>query len=399
VNARHEAATLNRDQLVVQLRVDICRELGTLATNWVHLERLVGSRQSVGLGFLTAEARELLDRQTREDRAAMRSNPDRAIAGTDWMNRLANLGTGQVQAAVTVPAVSLAAEVLFALQHHVRRLALPAARAAAAVIPGGRGRLPVGLPVTDAPTPQLIEQLADLVEVWTNRPGLQDLLRELEHLNRKVLDVVDGPARTNHPEPCPWCGRSSLVVHHARREAGRDATFIRCEGTHRCECTYEFFECHRNHVRNRHEWINSGRAAHTLTELNNLQAARRETALMETRALDALTLAIELHQPLWSEPDGTVSDLFVHLPAAATPASHECPAGSPLDDDAAIDAAMPADRPWKPFCYVAGDQVMHAVPVCASCGDPFSGNDGSAVIWPCDTHQALDLDHARQENH
>lgn len=365
-NVKHQAAVATTAELVDQLRVDIHRELVVLVGLVEQLEDLADTRQSVGLGFLTDDARTARDKQTKADRDAARGLVGRVeAAGLVWMNTTTVLGTGQVPAPVTVTAVSASVEILFALQYQLRRLARPAAIAAAAAVPGGRGRLPIGLPTTDTDVAGLARQLGDMVDVYTNRQGLEHLLRDLDHLEAIARDVIDGPACTNHPDICPWCGRNTLVIHH--REKGRDTQLIRCEGRHPCECDWTWCECHRNPVRNRHEWINSGRAAHTWNELHNLQIKRKELTLMETRALDALAKIRTLHQP--NATTFIASEWLSWLDE-----THEC------TDNCVSADVLDADG------HVV-EQEVHEVPACGTCRD----DAGYEPAYPCPTVQALDL--------
>lgn len=354
-NAKHQAAVEATAERVLELRADIATELQVLVDLADQLEDLADTRQSVGLGFMTEDLRRLADQQARADRAAVRTQPEREIPGTDWMNAAAILGSGQVPAPVTIAAVSASAEISFALQHHIRRLAPAAVRAAAVLVPGGHGRLPAA-PSSEGDVAQLVEHLALLVDVYSSRPGLEEILRDLDQLEATAREVVDGPARTRHPEPCPWCGRPSLVIIH--REQGRDTQLIRCAGRHACECDYEFCDCHRNPFRNRHEWVNSGRAAHTWNELSNLQNARKELAQMETKALDALERVLAVHQPT---------------------------AGAWVDTAQVAEINALLDDPHVCNDECEGD--AHLVFACGTCAD----SDGGWQPYPCATVRALDL--------
>jgi len=368
-NLKHQAAVAAAGELVDALRLDIHRELEVLRDIAETLEELTSTRQSVGLGFLTEDARTARDKQARADREAARGTVGRIEEpGLVWMNTTTVLGTGQVAAPVTMTAVSALVEIQFALQHQVRRLARPAAIAAAAAVPGGKGRLPLGLPTTDTDIAGLTRELDDLVDVYTSRQGLDGLLRDLDRLEATAREVTDGPARTNHPEVCPWCGRNSLVIHH--REKGRDTQLIRCEGKHPCECTYEWCDCHRNPIRNRHEWVNSGRAAHTWHQLHNLQTKRKELAVMETQALDAIERIRALHSPI--QADG---ELYLMVaPQELVPLDHDCAAAGNQDVD-----GIGCRPTWN----------EHLIPGCVGCR--IDTEDGAFTFpYPCPTIRAID---------
>lgn len=425
-NARHQAAIEQAGEVIRDLRVNVRTQLGVLRTQLEQLADLADTRQSVGLGFQTPEIQAARARQDAEDRAAARgaTAPTNAALGHAWMNAPAGSIPGVHEAPVTMPAVSVAADVLFTLQHHVRRLgrviqdAVDAAdrethsgwhgavlaywvrqvgHTAQAGVDDGRGwcawpseypeplprpvepegRHPIARePITsDGTAIELTHQLDRIVGYYANRKGLEHLLRDLDHLERTVADVVDGPARTNHPDPCPWCGHRSLVVCH--RAPGRDEMFIACDGKHPCRCDDEWCACQRDPIRNRHEWVNSGRAKNAVDgrsphSLATLIATRKETALLETKALDVLEQIRAMHQPTWRDDDGTEHRYYVTTPVP--PADHVC----------LIDGS---ER-----CDPASDE--HLVPACTECQQ--TGGDGYVVslFWPCPTYVAADLDQA-----
>lgn len=367
-NAKHQAAVAAAAEQVVKLRADIHRQLDVVVELAAHLEDLADTRQSVGLGFITPEGRELADKQARADRLAART-PNSVPP------------SGPVPAPVTMPAVSASAEILFTLRHHVDRLGRRAIAAGLCLIP----RLPENADIADLAT-----RLRTLVDLITSQRRLAELLRELDHLEEISSNVVDGPAKTNHPDACPWCGRHTLVIHH--REPGRDTPVIRCEGIHLCQCTDPWCPCHRPapaHKRPRHEWVNSGRATHTWPQLAREQNHRKELMAIETKATAAVERARQLHQPRTiTYPDGSVWTSFVHVPRDQAPADHVCEVvvTEPLADD--------DPRLWQPYCQDTGNgHSWHAVQICASCGDGGDSGDAEhAVIWPCPTYRALELD-------
>lgn len=376
-NAKHQAAVTTAAEKLELLRADVHAELTALRQVHQLLLELLDTRQSVGLGFQTPEVKASANAQAKADRLAART-PGTVPA------------IGQSPAPVTITAVSASAQILFAVRHHIRRLAPPAVAAAAAAVPAGRGRRPLEVPTTDADIPTMLDHLEVIVDALTSSKLLRELLRDLEHQHRLAADVVDGPARTNHPQPCPWCGRTTLVIHH--RAPGRDTAFIRCEGTHPCECDWSFCDCHRNPTRNRHEWTNSGRAAHTWRDLANLQTKRQELIVMETKALDAIERVKALHQPaIWVPDDGTDPfQLYFHATAAELVEfgiDHTCTetAVGPFEDD--------DPRLNKDICEVVEGQIWHAVAICGTCGDAGSAGDlHYAEPWPCATLRALELD-------
>lgn len=305
-NTKHQAAVETASERVQELRNEIRDSLRRLLGQIVHLENLAQTHQSMPLGFQPPEAKAARAKQDAADRRAARTAAG-AIAdehlGLDW-TRGAPSRTGAIaKAPVTMPPVSMLAEITFTLQHHVRRLS----RSGKLVFLEHEQTLleDYGVCAWPRPTLALLEvvseagiahhanHLAALVAGYKNRQGLEAILRDLDHLEDRARDVIDGPAATNHPDPCPWCGKTSLVVHH--RAPGRSQGFIRCEGTHPCRCDFENCECCRNPIRFRHEWVNTGRAIHDWRQLRNLQNTRKEIERLETLATDAVARIRELH--------------------------------------------------------------------------------------------------------
>jgi hypothetical protein len=394
VNAKHQAALAAQDDEAAVLRGDITDTLAILVDLAAHLEALTDSRQRLRARVVTEETRAIFDKQTRLDRAAARGQVGRIEdTGLGWMNNPARIGTGQVQAPVqTMPALSVVAEIRFTIRHHIRRLGRPAKLIALEheqtlaedhnVCPWPRHAVLVtSLDVGDAGIAHLAQRLAVLVAGYTNRRDLRAIKRELDHLEEAALDITEGmPGKSALPigsETCPHCGRNTLVL--LSRVPGQHALVVKCEGTHRCECTWEFCDCHRNPRKNRHEWINSGSAAHTFNELHNLQTKRKELTILETKALDAIEQIRTIHQPTVTLEDGTTAPARFPLTGDAVPAHHVC------NDDCRTDDEF--DGPDGP--------VVHQVDLCGVCGAvPLtSGYDPDpSEVWPCTTYRATQLD-------
>lgn len=393
-NAKHAAALAAQADELAQLRSEIVETLTVLAGLTDQLEALTDSRQTLRARVVTEETLKIRDKQTGLDRAAARGlvgrNPDRTLA---WMNGAALSGTGQVQAPVTtMPALSVVAEIRYTLRHNIRRLGRPAKLVALEVeqtLEEDHGICPWPRPAIlagsvfaavdedDAGIGHLVARLALLVDVYTNRKELKALKRDLDRLEEQALDVTEGmagkSAMPTGSETCPWCGRDTLAL--LSRVPGVQALVIRCEGTHRCECTHEFCECHRNPRRNRHEWINSGlqpdgtkvRAApNTFITLANLQTKRKELTILETRALDAIERIRVLHQAVPLQPW-----------------SNECT--NPNAHEEREHWVEPDEGGSSLICLACPPVAV----VCSSCHE----DDGEQVQWPCPTAQACDLDH------
>lgn len=391
-NARHAAALEDRALRVAELRTEILRTLRHLVDLDRKLAAIAEDRDVAALGFMTEDSRRAAGKATTLDRAAARGlHARRDDPGLAFLNGGATLGSGRVPAPVAIAATSASAGIRYALLHHLRRLTrqgtiyaleleqtfLEDADACPWPRPAIAGR---ALP-TDATTSQLAQRLLDHVSVYANRPQLQAILDDLDQLEETARDVVDGPGKTNHPDACPWCGRHTLVVRH--REHGQPVQIIRCEGDHACRCDYAFCGCHRNPRDNRHEWINSGRAANTWQQLHNLINARKEATAMEYRATEALEQIRQLHQPVITDAhDGAELPARFPLTGEAVPAHHVCNDHCTLVSD---------DGP-------PGDpDIVHEVDLCGTCGQVplHTGQDPHPdELWPCATYRAADLDQA-----
>lgn len=383
-NARHAAALEQREITMAELRDDIRKTLRHL----VHLDRALGAiaedRDQIVLGFQTPDSRKAQSKATALDRAAARGlHAHRDEPGLAFLNGGPMLGSGRVVAPVAIAATSAAAGIRYGLLHHLRRLTRDAGRLAAELeqtaleddqaCPWPRP-LVAGQPLpTDATTAQLAQRLWDHVRAYANRPGLESIRDDLDKLEEAARDVTDGPSKTNHPDPCPWCGRQSLVVRH--RDNGQPVQIIRCEGDHACTCDYAFCGCHRAPRTHRHEWVNSGRAANTWHQLHNLISSRKEATAMEYRATEALEQIRQLHRPVVvDEHDG---ELPARILMSEPPEQHDC------NDQC---EEIP-DEPDQPI-------TMHAVDICGTCGmHPLvSGEEPHRdELWPCATYRAADL--------
>lgn len=391
-NAKHQAALAAQAEQLVSLRAEIADTLVILVGLADQLEALTDSRQRVRARLVTEETRQIFEKQTRLDRAAARGLVGRIEdPGLTWMNTAARIGTGQVQAPVqTMPALSVVAEIRYTLRHHLRRLGRPAKLALLELeqtaeedhgyCPWPRNPiLTAAVDVDDQGVTHLAARLLRLVEAYTNRKDLDAVKRDLDRLEEAALDVTEGMAgKSSLPigsETCPWCGRNTLVL--LSRVPGVNALVVRCEGTHRCECTWEFCDCHRNPRKNRHEWINSGlqpdgtkvrAATNTLITLANLQNKRKELTILETKALDAIAVIRVMHQPVNYQPWST---------DCAAAADHE-------KREQWVEAENGAGQPGDLICMACEPVAV----VCTSCHE----DDGSDVAWPCPTALACDID-------
>jgi len=392
-NTRHAAALEEREITMAELRDDIRDTLRHLVALDQQLAAIAEDRDQPTLGFQTPDSKAAQSRATILDRAAARGlHARRADVGLAFLNGGPNPGSGTVAAPVAIAATSAAAGIRYGLLHHLRRLTRTATALAAELeqtaldddnaCPWPRPAVD-GQPLpVDATTAQIAQRLWDHVRGYTNRPGLQAIRDDLDTIEDTARDVTDGPSKSNHPDPCPWCGRQTLVVHH--REHGQRTQTIRCEGTHRCQCDYTFCGCHRNPRDNRHEWVNSGRAANTWHQLHNLITARKEAAHMETRATQAIEEIRNLHQPTITTAEGEVLPARFPLAGGAVPAHHVC-----NDQCTRVSDDGPDDDP----------DVVHEVDLCGTCGQVplHTGEEPDPdELWPCPTYRAADLDTSDQ---
>lgn len=388
-NAKHQAALAARAEQLLSLRAEITDTLVILVGLARQLEAMTDSRHRVRARLVTEETRQILEKQTRLDRDAARGLVGRATdPGLTWMNTAARIGTGQVEAPVqTMPALSVVAEIRFTLRHHIRRLSRPAKLVALELeqtLEEDHGYCPwprnplltTNVDLDDQGVTHLAARLLRLVEAYTNRKDLDAIKRDLDRLEEAALDVTEGMAgKSSMPaghETCPWCGRTSLVL--LSRVPGVNALVARCEGTHRCECTFESCDCHRDPRKNRHQWINSGiqddgtrvrAATNTIAGLAGLQNKRKELTILETKALDAIAVVRSLHEPVTYQPWST-----------------NCTA--PVDHERREQWVEPDNGDVGLICLACPPTAI----VCTTCRE----EDGQELEWPCATAQACDLD-------
>lgn len=385
-NTKHQAAAAARAAEVVDLRLQITETLTVLVGLTGQLETLADARQPLRARVVTEESLQIRAKQTELDRAAARGlvgrNPERSLA---WMNAPARIGTGQVVAPVqTMPALSVVADIRYTLRYTIARLGRPAKLVvleAEQTAEEDHGYCPwprhpiltAAVDIDDQGVGHLAARLALLVDNYTNRKELKALARDLEHLEEAALDVTEGmagkSAMQTGSETCPWCGRNTLLL--LSRVPGQTQLVIRCEGTHACECTWDFCDCHRNPRKNRHTWINSGAASHTFHELKNLQTKRKELTILETKALDAIERIRAMHVPTYLVDDIEHTS-YVLCGPDDVPADHVCV----IDGDQACDPAI--------------DE--HLVPACVECRLVSDDMTPAFYIWPCPTARACDLD-------
>ena len=360
-NAKHTAALEQHTNRVNELRAEITTVLARLNTWTAQLDELADTHQTLGHGVTTDQHRAIRNRQDAADRAAARGHQPRTTPGLDWLHPTYVHGTGKVDAPVTMPVVSVSAEIRTTLQHHIHRLGKPA-RLAYVSHPRRAGKTHalevLRVAVDDHGITHLTNRLAVLVWTYTNRPGLEAILRDLDHLDTRARHTINGPDQTNHPDPCPWCGRHTLVITH--RAAGRDTAYVTCTGTHPCHCPDQWCPCQRPGTRHRHEWTNSRHDHLNWTRLARDIAHQEHEMTAETHARDTLDQIRQLHD---------TQMLYPWDNECPTPGEH---AEQHIDTEDASGLICVA-------CDPTGQ-------VCTSCHT----DDGEPYPWPCPTAKLLD---------
>jgi hypothetical protein len=396
-----------------QLRTDITTELDTILEQARQLRHVAGTRHHTGIGFITPATQERIDAGIRADKQALREMPDHGL-GLDWLNAGRAAATGQTAAPVAPTVASIDAEILFTLQHWVRRLGRPVLATAVdqlrAVVAlehqSGRCDFPQSAayrnpllrdtPIwLDRDVPDLARHLKHLVTVdheLLTRARLERILRDLTWCTQQAAEVLQGPSRTQHTDPCPWCGRNSLVFHH-RDEHGRELPhpIARCERLdrdHACECDDPACLCHPanggNPYTERHEWSGAYGRRHrgSLDYLRILIDEAQENRDMERRAQDRLAQIAGIHTSQYGD---------LHLHGYTTwdyqyvPGDHEC---------VLLDGLAPADA--KPLLDTGAHCIpgqRHYVTGCIECSQQTPSDSLHHVEpWPCPTWRYTQLD-------
>lgn len=247
------AATVTEDrpeEWALVLRSDITTALADLGADVDLVVSLTDSHQR-GLGFLTPTAKQVLDDQVRKERRDRREQPrrlddhGRPVVGLNWLNRTATAaGTGEITSPGNFRAITSLAEIWAALTHQVRRCVRHLATQRVCTL----HRLP-----EHADVPDLLAHLGRLVDDIDDVDLLESILTDLADVHEQATNLIDGNPKAAHPDPCPWCGRHTLVVYF--RE-----DLIRCDrdpGTGHyqpCVCRYPWCDCKRRPVSHRHTW-------------------------------------------------------------------------------------------------------------------------------------------------
>jgi hypothetical protein len=341
---------------LLELRALIAVALADLVALVPRVRRFIAhpedTHQATG-SFLTVEARAYMDDLVRSERLDRHRNLLEGIKVT-----------GEVPAPVGVAASSIVAETETYLADAVHRLTtkLHAAGVCALVEHENHSTTLEARGSVD----ELAVRLRGLVDMVGNPTRLIPIHRTLEDLVTRARRAAEGPDTAALPDPCPHCGRMSLLVHLS-------AGITRCERDttssqrHPCRCTEPYCPCTRDRDY-RHEWSRAAKA-HTSTSWQGLRRAQKD-AVMNAEAIERIRA---LHQPYWRDNDGQAHTHRVLVPAADVPAGHTCV------DDGLDRCDGPLDDP----------ESEHAVPACVECQWASDETTGYQ-FFPCRTIRSLD---------
>lgn len=392
-------------------QAEIHASLNDLRVLVPDLQLLTDTRQR-GLGFLTPEGRDALDRMTVVERTERRAQPIRRddtgapIIGLKWLNRTTTAaGTGEIPAPGNFRGIATEADIAFALTQHIhlirraliasgqpdpepdRLAARHTAVAAAPRPPGFIGPMPaVTTIVALDQEPDVRATIARLDRLIATAPSptlLDPIERDLEQLVEQVSLVVDGNDRTHLADECPHCGHHSLIRYGANRR--RPEPFTRCERNPRwksrhfrpCVCADSFCPCKTDPVTFRHEWFDNpkNKTQKSVWDLHGRIRLIKENAVLETKAQDAAQRVRDLH-----------ARLVVHQ------WSENCP-GEHLEPDEHEAAERGVEQQLVTHQHVEtpdGDVCVTCEPAVIACAHCSEFSDTSYTNWPCATIRALD---------
>lgn len=205
-----------------------------------------------------------------------------------------------------------------------------------------------------------------LVRLVANPDRLKPIHRELEGFVLQARRVIDGSRPFPHPDPCPHCGRRSLLVHPVDE-------VIRCERDpdtnrqERCRCSDSYCPCQTN-PKHRHQWLRAqgarGDGWYSLRDQQRLRAREEHDTAMALEALDRIR---ELHRAIPTYP---YADDCEH---------------ADLDDQERTE-----DGNGDPLCITCD-------PIGALCSECTHPTDDEATEHPCPTIRAIDPPDTHQE--
>jgi len=206
---------------------------------------LIDTRQR-GAGFLTVEARRVMDDMVRTDRRDQLENLKAGIKPSGATPAPGSISAYSIREEAQRDVDDLAEW----LNHRMRTAGICLVR--------DQSYASIGY------DDQHIGRLADYVHATTNVGLLGEVHRTVEDITTRTRIVIDGRDAKALPDPCPFCGRHTLVMYASRPWEKRGATgegVIRCERdpkTFKYEtCTCDDSYCHcKTASHQRHEWRN-----------------------------------------------------------------------------------------------------------------------------------------------
>lgn len=233
------------DQMVAKhgtgedLRALVVAELAKVREELRLIRPLVTTRQAT-LGFLSVEAAKVQDDLIREERA------DRARHARDGVKV-----SGVVAAPGSINAFSLLAEWENLLADVERSITTRLLRARICLITSR----PAG-PDTEAAR---YDRVVELIGVLNRDTYLRRVHTDLVDLHSRVVRCIDGNQVKAMPDPCPWCGRHTLIANLTRG-------VITCDrdphtGEHEtCLCSDSYCPCKTKPRSHRHTWQRADQA-------------------------------------------------------------------------------------------------------------------------------------------
>lgn len=199
-------------------------------------------------GLVSEQTRQATDRLIRSERATRVDTTPRP-PGLQWMRgTVGATGSGPVNTAGNTAALSIDAELTYALAQARQRLIRTLTRS---------GLCPLFKLPADYSTGDLVTHLRGLIAVVVDyQPAdglalLNSIRTDLQHVRDHAERLVDGDPNVPLPTPCVHCGRKSLVAD------SRTLT-VRCDrqqrGNKPCQCKAPICDCRRDPISHEHQW-------------------------------------------------------------------------------------------------------------------------------------------------
>lgn len=233
-----------------ETRARISSSLRDLAGETNLVQQLTDSHQR-GLGFLTAEAKAAISVQNAKDR---RDQALRQKMGEP-------LGHGAIAAPGNINAVSVLDEVRRQLHRVVQDLTFTLVSQGVCSLHALRDGHTltelidhVRLLTWDVTDPDELDHVADILEPTPELDTALDGMPDAGGLVGLVRTFIDGNDRSHLRDPCPHCGRDTLVVFWGEQiiTCHKSPTSVHLAP---CTCSDPLCECKRTPVSYRHSWL------------------------------------------------------------------------------------------------------------------------------------------------